>query len=125
MYVSILELKGQPPVAAYPDRPAARQSAFERMESISRHVHILDCLGSIQRRQLQSKSSGVIGLNAALLPGFKEAPQSFVPARFDHLESIARCASRNKAACNAIAQARASSHVARSNLLASVRVVER
>ena len=46
-------------------------------------------LGRFQGRQLQLKTSRVIGLNAALLPGFKEVPQSFVPERFDHAPEVA------------------------------------
>ena len=46
------------------------------MESISRHFHILNDLRGIENRQLQPKSTSMLGLNSRLGSGFKISPET-------------------------------------------------
>jgi hypothetical protein len=66
------------------------------MEPISWHVHILNDLGGIEGRQLQSKSTRVFGLNTGFAPRLVVLPQAFVLERLNHERIVACCAPRNK-----------------------------
>lgn len=92
--IAISEFEGQPPISADLNRPAVPGPPFERMQPVTRHVHIIDHPRSIQGRQLQTKSSGMFGLDAGLTACLVVALQTFVLERLDHRQSIARCASR-------------------------------
>jgi len=72
------EHEGHAPVAVYRDRVVPRQLPRERMQSPSRHIHVLSCLGNIQPRQLAPKSARVMWLDTGLAASLEEALQSLV-----------------------------------------------
>ena len=82
--IAVPELKSQPPISADPNRPAVPGSPFERMQTVTRHVHIFDHPRRIQGRQLQTKSSSVFGLNTGLAASLVVALQAFVLERLNH-----------------------------------------
>jgi hypothetical protein len=94
--VAIPKLKGEAPISTNVDRPTTAQLALEFMETESRDIHILDPFRSIQSGKPHTKPRNVLSLDAFLASGLEESAQSFVPDGFDHHESVARCASRNK-----------------------------
>jgi len=64
----VSEFEGQTPIAADPYRQPVLRLPFDWMKPITRHIHINNDSRRIQRRQLQSKSSCMFGLNTRLAP---------------------------------------------------------
>jgi hypothetical protein len=54
------------------------------MEAEARDVHVVDCLGCIQRGQLHSQTFCVGWLDACLAAGFEKPFQALVSKRDDH-----------------------------------------
>lgn len=85
----ILSLKQKcHPVTTHRDRPMAFQLAFQRVQVVSRSVHVVGARRGVQRREKSSQSLGVLGLNSRPRSSLGKLLQSFVPIAQDYPYSV-------------------------------------
>ena len=93
--VAIRKFEGYSPISIYPNRPAQWFEAFELMESKSRDVHIVNDPGRVQSCKLHTEAILMLWLDAGSSAPQEELLNSLVLERFDHVQILACCASRN------------------------------
>ena len=78
----------------------AVKAALEGMAVPPGAVHVFGPCGRVQRRQLPSQARGMSGLDPGTRAGLEEALNALVPEASNHLEIVARSATRSKCSSN-------------------------
>ena len=82
--ITVLECKGQPPIATDRNRPMIGKAAFQWMKASARSTHVGGRSCHIQHRELQTKSISLARLNASGRSLPEKKLDSLVPEASDH-----------------------------------------